>query len=111
MTDSTDLPAYDVIAAMSEADLFKLIIETLDYETAYIRQIQDVYKNLYGHPEWAPMATRRHHVLCAISSLLGKWASAVEKKPDPFFTRSRDILRDVILDEMKQLNPTPGEKL
>jgi hypothetical protein len=111
MTDSTDIQApYEKIAAMSEADLFRFIVEILDYETAYIRQIQPIYKELYGHPEWAPMAARRHHVLCAFSNLLGKWISAVEKQPVPFLTRDADILRERILAEMKQLDPTLGGK-
>jgi hypothetical protein len=111
VTDSTDLPQHDVIAAMSEAELFKLIVETIDYETAYIRQIQGVYKNMYGGDgNWAPMAIRRHHVLCGISELLGKWIAAVEEKPNPFITRSCDIVRDTMLREMKQMSPAIGAK-
>jgi hypothetical protein len=109
MTDSTNLPQHDVIASMSEAELFKIIVETLDYETAYIRQVQGVYKNLYGgNGNWAPMAIRRHHVLCGISELLGKWIAAVEEKPNPFITRSCDIVRDTMLREMKQMAPAAG---
>ena len=103
--DSTDVPApYEQIEAMSEAELFRLIVETCDYEAASIRQNMPINMLYHKHPEWGSMAVRRHHVFCAISSLLGKWIAAVEEKPNPFFTRSRDILRDVILAEMKKLD-------
>jgi len=108
MNDSSDLPSYEEIAAMSEVDLFKLIAEKLDNEASYIRTVQEIHQRHYGSSDWMPAAACRHHVLCAISGLLGKWAAAVEKGPNPFFTRSRDILRDGILDEMRLLDPTIG---
>ena len=110
MNDSSDLPPYAEIAAMSEVDLFKLIAATLDNETSYIRQIQEIHQGRYGNSDWMPSAACRHHVLCAISNLIKKWTSAIEKGPNPFFTRSRDILRDGILDEMRLLDPTLGEQ-
>jgi hypothetical protein len=111
MTDSVDVPApYEQMAAMSEADLFKFIVETCDYEAANIRQNMPINMLYYKHPEWGSMAVRRHHVFCAISDLMSKWITAVEEKPVPFLTRDADILRAKILAEMKKLDPALGNK-
>ena len=111
MTHSTDVPPpYEQIAAMSDADLFRLVAETCEYKAAEIRQNMPINMLYYKHPEWAPMSVRCHHVFCAVSTLMRKWILAVEKQPVPFLTRDADILRDDILAEMKKLDPTIGGK-
>jgi len=111
MTDSTDVPApHEQMAAMSEADLFRFIAETCEYEAAKIRQNMPINMLYYKHPEWGSMAVRCHHVFCAISTLMRKWIPAAEKQPVPFLTRNADILRAEILAEMKKLDPTIGGK-